>query len=103
MSDEAVQTVSCVLKYIVRGVRSSRESRGDLQTELADNLSGLSAVTILPVVEGLAVEIEMHDIAPFSRTSFEPYVAEHVLPEAVRIRCEAEDPLQLQLVKVKFS
>ena len=103
MSEESTKSTSCVLKYIVRGVNSSRESRGDLQTELTDNLSGLAAVTILPVVQGLAVEIEMHDISPFSRTSFEPYIAEHVLPEAVRIRCDAEDMLQLQLVKSKFN
>ena len=101
--EEENSVISATLKYIVRGVRSSRESRGDLQNELTDNLTSSSAVTILPVVEGLAVEIEVDDIAPFSRTSFEPYVAEHVLPEAVRIRCEAEDPLQLQLIKAKFS
>lgn len=95
--------VRATLKYLVRGVHSSRETRADLQNELADNLASARAVTILPVVEGLAVEIEVDNIAPFSRTSFEPYVAEHVLPEAVRIRCDAEESLQLQLIKAKFS
>lgn len=102
MSHEPKQ-IGCTLKYIVRGVESTRESRGDLQTELQDNLKGLSAVTILPVVQGLSIELEMHDIAPFNRASFEPYVAEHVLPDAVRIRCEAESDLALQLVKEKFT
>ena len=103
MSDLADPRVSCVLKYVARGVASTRENRGDLRQELLDTLSGISDVTILPVVQGLAIEIEMDDIAPFTRTSFEPFVAEHVLPEAVRIRCEAEAGLELQLVKSKFS
>ncbi|MEM7101235.1 MAG: hypothetical protein AAF541_23435 [Pseudomonadota bacterium] len=103
MDDLVEQKVSCVLKYVVRGVESTRENRSDLKQELLDTLNGIGDVTILPVVQGLAVEIEMDDIAPFTRTSFEPFVADHVLPEAVKIRCDAEDFLELQLVKSKFN
>ena len=94
---------SCTLKYLVRGVAHSRESSQDLKTELNDMLPNATAITVLPVVQGLSVEVEVSNIAPFSRTSFEPYVAEHVLPDAVRIRCQILDPPQVQLLKSHFN
>jgi len=45
----------------------------------------------------------MRDLAPFSRTSFEPYLAEHVLPEAVSIRCRVKDAVKVQLLKAHFA
>ena len=91
------------MKYLVKGVSADREQRGDLQAELYDNLPGATSVVTLPVVQGLSVELEIADIAPFSRDSFEPYIAEHVLPEAVAIRCEDGSMAQIQLLKARFS
>ena len=93
---------ACILKYLVKGVGTSRETQGDLQREIADSLPNAQSIVVLPVVEGFAVEIEMADLAPFNSTSFEPYVAEHVLPEAVSISCRVSDH-QLQLLKAHFA
>ncbi len=92
-----------VVKYLVKGVDPCRESRERLQTELEDNLPNADAITILPVVQGFAVEIEMGDLSPFSASSFEPYIAEHILPEAVQIRCNVTGKIQLQLLKARFN
>ena len=95
--------VACILKYLVKGVQPEREAQRALQNELEELLPHHNAVTILPVVEGYSVEIEVSDLAPFSRTSFEPYVAEHILPEAVNIRCRPDGAIQLQLLKAHYS
>lgn len=93
---------ACVLKYLVKGVSTSRETQSDLQREIQDALPNAQSVVVLPVVEGFAVEIEMADLGPFSTTSFEPYVAEHVLPDAVNIGCRVTQH-QLQLLKAHFA
>jgi hypothetical protein len=96
------QNVECILKYLVKGVEPGRESQRALQIELEELLPSHNAITILPVVEGYSVEIEVNDIAPFSRTSYEPYIAEQILSEAVNIRCQPRGETQLQLLKARF-
>ena len=96
------EDVVCVLRYLVKGVATERETQGALQDELIDLLPNAHAVTILPVVQGFSVEIEMSDLAPFSRTSFEPYLAEHVLPDAVMSRCRSQGEVKLQLLKAHY-
>ena len=93
---------ACVLKYIVKGVNTNRETQGDLRHEISEALPTAEAVVVLPVVEGYSVEIEMADLSPFSSTSFEPYVAEHILPDAVAVSCRVRDH-ELQLVKAHFN
>jgi len=93
---------ACILKYLVKGVSTSRETQGDLRREIEEALPQAQSVVVLPVVEGFAVEIEMADLSPFTRSSFEPYIAEHVLPEAVSIGCRVTDH-HLQLLKAHFT
>ena len=95
--------VACTLKYLVKGVRPDRDSRSDLQVELEELLPNAESIVILPVVEGYSVEIEVSDVAPFSRTSFEPYVADHILAEAVAIRCRPTSAVQFQLLQAHYS
>ncbi len=90
-------------KYLIKGIVPSRESQQDLQRELHENLPNAVSVVILPVVEGYALEVEMADLAPFTEASFEPYFAEHVVPEAVSIHCQSRGPVQLQLLKAHYS
>lgn len=97
------QMTACTLKYLVRGVNPDRESQSDLQRELYASLPNANSVVILPVVDGFSVEIEVEDLGAFSRTSFEPYVAEHIVPEAVQIRCKTQDRPQLRLLKAHFT
>ena len=97
------ENVICILRYLVKGVAPERDDRSDLQNELLELLPNANAVTVLPVVQGLSVEIELTDLAPFTRSSIEPYVAEHVLPEAVSIRCRTQGQVQLQLLKAHYS
>ncbi len=52
------------------------------------------------LVKGVATE---RDLSPFSRNSFEPYVAEHILPEAAASRCRATGDIQLQLLKAHYN
>ncbi|MEM7078284.1 MAG: hypothetical protein AAF513_06600 [Pseudomonadota bacterium] len=96
-------TTRASLKYLVKGVASSREQQGDLQQELYAALPGAESVVIFSVVDGFRVELDIGDITPFSRTSFEPYVAEHVLPDAVSVRCAPIGSDQVQLLKAQFS
>ena len=95
--------VACILRYLVKGVKPERESQQALQNELEELLPHHNAVTIMPVVQGYSVEIEVSDLGSFSRESFEPYIAEHVLREAVDIRCRPSEDFQLQLLKAHFS
>lgn len=96
-------SVACNLKYLVKGVAPNRDAQADLQRELYELLPNAAAIVVLPVVQGYRVEIEMTDLAPFSRSSFEPYVAEHILPEAVTIRCQPIAPIQLQLLNAHYA
>jgi len=100
MSDASV---ACILKYLVKGVTPERENQRALQDDIQELLPHANAVIILPVVDGYSVEIEVSDLTPFSRSSFEPYVAEHILPEAVKIRCRPSDEVQLQLLKAHYA
>lgn len=92
----------CTLKYLARGVVTSRDSKIALLAELNDILAN-STITVLPVNEGYSIELEFPDIAPFNRSSFEPYIAEQVLSEALRLRCELSGNLQLDLLKARFN
>ncbi|MEM9622422.1 MAG: hypothetical protein AAF993_12280 [Pseudomonadota bacterium] len=91
------------LKYLVKGIHPGRESSQALRTELEDSLPNAASIVVLAVVEGYSVELEMDDLAPFSTASFEPYVAEHVLPEAVQLRCDVSGHVQIQLLKAHYD
>jgi hypothetical protein len=91
------------LKYLAKGLRPTRESQQKLQDELHDALPNVRSVVVLPVVDGFSVELEIDDMAPFTRSSIEPYVAEHVLPEAVAIGCRTSEPVDLLLLKAHFA
>ncbi|RPG28398.1 MAG: hypothetical protein CBC52_006465 [Gammaproteobacteria bacterium TMED92] len=92
----------CTLRYLARGVVTSRDSKVALLAELNEILAN-STITVLPVNEGYSIELEFADIAPFNRSSFEPYIAEQVLSEALRLRCELSGNLQLDLLKARFD
>lgn len=102
MSQHNPQRQPCLLKYLVRGVDPDRASQQNLTAELREMLTHCSAVTVLPVVEGFSVELEFNDIKPFTTVSFEPYVAEHVLGDAVRLRCTSAEAPEIQLLKSRF-
>jgi hypothetical protein len=99
----SAEHIVCVIRYLVKGVAPERDHQHALQDELHELLPNAEAVTVLPVVDGFSVEIEMSDLRPFSRTSFEPYLAEHVLPEAVSSRCRSSGNVQLQLLKAHYA
>lgn len=92
----------CTLRYLARGVVTSRDSKVALLAELNEILAN-STITVLPVNEGYSIELEFADIAPFNRSSFEPYIADQVLSEALRLRCELSGNLQLDLLKARFD
>ena len=77
-----IQKQPCLLKYLVRGVTADRTSQQSLTSELGDMLNHVRAITVLPVVQGFSVELEFDDIRPFTKVSFEPYIAEHVMADA---------------------
>ena len=95
---------ACTLKYLIRGVAAAKDDRIALSEEISACLENTSAVTALPVMDGMHIEIEVSDIAPFSEESFEPYVCEHVLSPAVDARCRSlhGDP-GYRLLKKHFS
>ena len=98
-----MKAITCTLGYVIRGVAYSKQHRQALTEELEQNLEYASVVTALPVVDGISLEVEVSDIAPFSTDSFEPYICEHVLGPAVRSRCETfEDEAELRLINKRF-
>ena len=92
----------CTLKYLARGVIPTRETKQALLAELGEVIPE-SMVTALPINEGYSIELEFTDIAPFNRSSFEPYIAEQVLREALNLRCQLSGALQLDLLKAHFD
>ncbi len=99
-----MKPISCTLGYVIRGVAYSKQHRQALAEELEQNLEHASAITALPVVDGIALEVEVSDIAPFSTDSFEPYLCEHVLGPAVQSRCESDSSeTELRLINKRFS
>ena len=96
------QKQPCLLKYLVRGVTADRTSQQSLTSELGDMLNHVRAITVLPVVQGFSVELEFEDIKPFTKVSFEPYIAEHVMADAVNLRCSHQGSPQIQLLKSRF-
>ncbi len=97
-----IQKQPFLLKYLVRGVTADRSSQQSLTSELGDMLNHVSAITVLPVVQGFSVELEFDDIKPFTKVSFEPYIAEHVLADAINLRCSHQGTPQIQLLKSRF-
>ena len=97
-----IQKQPCLLKYLVRGVTADRTSQQSLTSELGDMLNHVRAITVLPVVQGFSVELEFDDIKPFTKVSFEPYIAEHVMADAVNLRCGHQGSPRIQLLKSRF-
>ena len=102
MTERGNERLQCQLRYLIKGIYTSRGSQQELTRELEDLLPNADTVTVLPVVQGYSVDLEIKDIAPFTRVSFEPYIADHVLPDAVRIHCEGDGDVQIQLLKASF-
>ena len=94
---------ACTLKYLVRGVKPDRESQRDLQSELYDCLPNASSIVVLPVVDGFSVEIEVESVGACSRPCFVRYIGDHVVPEAVQIRCHLVEAPQLKLLNAHFA
>jgi len=94
--------VVCILRYVIQGIRPERALSNALQDELLESLSHATAVTLLPVVDGLSLEIELSDLAPFSRHSIEPYIAEHLIPDAVSSTFRPREPVTVKLLKAHY-
>ena len=93
---------SCQIKYVVKGVTADREDKDNLRTEMLDTLPEGSFVTLLPVVEGFSLEMEISDISPFTEKSFEPYLSEQILLEAIGLKCKSRGPVSIELIKINF-
>jgi len=93
---------SCKIKYLVRGVDANRESKENLKHEILDMLPKAEVVTLLPIVEGFSLDIEISDIAPFSESSFESYLSDQILLEAIELKCDPKGQISLELVKINF-
>ena len=102
MKERGNERLQCHLRYLVKGIYTSRDSQQELTRELEELLPNAGAVTVLPVVQGYSVDLEINDIAPFNRVSFEPYIADHVIIDAVRIYCEGDGDVQIQLLNASF-
>ena len=99
-----MKPTACTLGYLIRGVAYGKDQRTALADELMQLLEHANAVTALPVVDGISVELEVNDIAPFGEESFESYVTEHILDPVVQARCEPiNGPAKLKLIKKRFS
>ncbi len=95
-------STSCKIKYLVRGVEANRESKENLRNEIFDMLPKAEVVTLLPVVEGFSLDIEVSDISPFSESSFESYLSDQILLEAIELKCDPRGQISLELVKSNF-
>lgn len=102
MTESGNKRLQCQLRYLIKGIYTSRDSQQELTRELEDLLPNADAITVLPVVQGYSVDLEINDITPFNRVSFEPYIADHVLADAVRIHCEGDGDVQIQLLNSSF-
>lgn len=102
MTESGKERLQCQLRYLIKGIYTSRDSQQELTRELEDLLPNADAITVLPVVQGYSVDLEINDITPFNRVSFEPYIADHVLADAVRIHCEGDGDVQIQLLNSSF-
>ena len=94
---------SCRLQYLVKGINAEHEVKFSLHREIVEALPNASFVNLLPVVEGFTLDLEFTDIAPFSKASFEPYLAEQVLLELINLKCETRGSVSLQLVRSEFN
>jgi len=99
-----MKPTTCTLGYLIRGVAYGKAQRAALADEITQMLENASAVTALPVVDGISLELEVSDIAPFGTESFEAYVSEHILAPVVQAQCEPIDgPAKLKLINKRFS
>ena len=94
---------SCHLQYLVKGVNAEREDKFSLRQEIVDALPNASSINLLPVVEGFSLDLEFADIEPFSKASFEPYLAEQVLFELINRKCQTIGSVSLQLMHSEFN
>ena len=79
---------SCHLQYLVKGVNAEREDKFSLRQE---------------IVDGFSLDLEFADIEPFSKASFEPYLAEQVLLELINRKCQTIGSVSLQLMHSEFN
>ena len=94
---------SCKIKYLVKGIAPDRASKDNLKNEIFDMLPKAEAVTVLPIVEGFSLDLEVSDIAPFSKASFEPYLSSQILLEAIELKCNPIGLISIELINSSFS
>ena len=101
-----MQAASCTVRYVVKGIadRYLAGTSMDLCEEIQEALPNPGSVSVKPTDEGMDVTIEVTDIEPFNRDTFEPFIYEHVLWHAVHATCHIQgDRIEFVLQSVSFG
>ncbi|MDA1077022.1 MAG: hypothetical protein O3A63_20085 [Proteobacteria bacterium] len=90
------------MRYLIKGVNSTKENRIDFEAELKRSSFQIDSVVLLPVVNGFTAEIELTSLGPFDEKSIEPYLQENLVSSSVETvfqKSAAEFDVVLQRLK----
>ncbi|MGI9327464.1 MAG: hypothetical protein ACR2PZ_19755 [Pseudomonadales bacterium] len=70
-------------RFLLSGANHSDAARLSLQDELNDLLEQVVHLNLLPVNQGLQLDLEVASIAPFALADYEAYLIDHILAPAI--------------------
>lgn len=70
-------------RFLLSGANHSDAARLALQDELIDLIEQVVHLNLLPVNQGLQLDLEVASIAPFALADYEAYLVDHVLAPAI--------------------
>lgn len=76
-------------RFLLAGAPVDDDSRERLKEAIAEPVADLAFLALLPVNQGLQLDLEVHSTAPFSIADYEDYLIDHVIAPALSQVAEA--------------
>lgn len=76
-------------RFLLAGANYSDHARHGLQEELQDLIANMLHLNLLPVNQGLQMDLEVESIQPFSEADYEAYLVDHILLPVLNRQSEA--------------
>lgn len=70
-------------RYLLAGAPVDDDSRNHLRDAIAEPIADLAFLALLPVNQGLQLDLEVRSTAPFSTADYEDYLVDHVIAPAL--------------------
>lgn len=90
-------------RYLLAGAPHGDAARQTLQEELQELIPHLLHLNLLPVNQGLHLDLEVASTAPFDSAEFEVYLVDHILLPLLERETGSAEPVSVRPLRSRRS